>query len=312
MIQQPVFLVGAERSGTTMFRLMLAFHPQIAFLNEFEYAVDWVGDGDWPDLKGYADYLQTNRIFQAHRFHIDPALDYPALVDSFMVQHRERKQKALVGATVHRNFDKLLRIWPDARFIHIVRDPRDVARSRIGMGWSGNVWTGVAEWIEMEQLWERVRSGLTPDRYIEVRSEDLVADPPTHLDRACSLFGLRYDPAMLTYSEHSTYDAPDPTLSYQWRRKLSEREIRLVESRVGPMLAERGYEHSGLPPLEVTPWMKRQLEWQCHRYRALYRWRFLGPRLYVEDWISRHVGGPTSWRRNVTERVNEVVRASLK
>lgn len=48
-ISKPVFLVGAERSGTTVLRLMLDHHPQIAFNNEFEYAVDLVSDeGKWP------------------------------------------------------------------------------------------------------------------------------------------------------------------------------------------------------------------------------------------------------------------------
>ena len=56
--------------------------------------------------------------------------------------------------------DRLTRIWPDARFIHLVRDPRDVARSVIPMGWAGNTWVGVERWMEAERLWDRVRSSL--------------------------------------------------------------------------------------------------------------------------------------------------------
>ncbi|MEP0844220.1 MAG: sulfotransferase, partial [Phycisphaerae bacterium] len=63
MAKDPVFLVGAERSGTTLARLMLDHHPRIAWLNEFEYAVDLIGPQGWPDVNAYCDYLETNRIF---------------------------------------------------------------------------------------------------------------------------------------------------------------------------------------------------------------------------------------------------------
>jgi len=63
-------------------------------------------------------------------------------VNSFLVQKRELESKQFVGATVHRKFDKLLMIWPDAKFIHVVRDPRDVARSVVKMGRVGHVYYG--------------------------------------------------------------------------------------------------------------------------------------------------------------------------
>lgn len=54
MINQPIFLDGAERSGTTVIRLMLAHHPKLAWCNEFEYAADRISEsGDWPNLDEY-------------------------------------------------------------------------------------------------------------------------------------------------------------------------------------------------------------------------------------------------------------------
>lgn len=312
MIERPVFLVGAERSGTTVLRLMLDHHPRIAFSSEFEYAVDLVPEAEgWPDLEGFGHHLARSRVFRDHGYRIDPSLSYPELVDDFLRQKRGRDGATHVGATVHRNFDRLGRIWPDARYVHIVRDPRDVARSCIGMGWAGNVWTGSAEWVRIERLWDRIREGLGPDRFVEVRSEDLMHDPPSSLARVCSLFGLEYDPAMLSYSEDSTYGPPDPSLCYQWRRKLSEREIRLVEARVGPLLTDRGFEPSGLPPLEVSTAMELALRLQDKRSRIGHRLRTLGPRLYAEDVVARRVGS-RSWRDRVRSRINEVERALLK
>src|SRR5262245_28549711 len=140
MIERPVFLVGAERSGTTLLRLMLDHHPQIAFHFEFEFAVDRISlDGVLPALVDYHRWLISNRVFQHAGWSIDPELDYPHLVDSFLRQKQQLAGgKRLVGATVHRNFQHLRSIWPDARFVHIVRDGRDVSRSVVMMGWAGN------------------------------------------------------------------------------------------------------------------------------------------------------------------------------
>src|SRR5262245_48875713 len=75
MIVQPVFLVGSERSGTTLTRLMLDHHPQIAFFFEFEYAVDWMPDsGGWPDLDAYFNSLEMDRTFQMAELTIDRSL----------------------------------------------------------------------------------------------------------------------------------------------------------------------------------------------------------------------------------------------
>lgn len=307
----PTFLVGAERSGTTLLRLMLDFHPRVAWCNEFEYSVDAVSGDGWPDLGAYREMLRGNRIFRAHGFAIDPALGYPDLVRDFLEQRRLRVGKPVVGATVHRHFDRLTRIWPDARFIHIVRDPRDVARSCIPMGWAGNVWTGVGRWIEAERTWEAVRGRLDPSRWTEVSYENLLADPEGQLARLCDFLGEPYDPAMMSYAEASTYERPDPKLAYQWRRKLSPREIRLVESRVGPMLAGRGYEPSGLPALRVGAAGRLLLRCHDRAGRIRHAVGFLGWRLYLADRVSRRVG-PASWRAAVRRRTEQKLISALK
>ncbi len=130
IIKTPIFLVGAERSGTTLLRLMLDHHPQIAFNSEFEYVVDRISaDGHFPDLPCYHDYLSSRWIFKDSHFQIDPNLDYPNLVNSFLQQKQKRDQKARIGATVHHQFHYLCKNWPQAKFIHLLRDGRDVARS---------------------------------------------------------------------------------------------------------------------------------------------------------------------------------------
>jgi hypothetical protein len=312
MITKPSFLVGAERSGTTVLRLMLAHHPQIAWSVEFLYSVELMPPDDgWPSLEAYYAYLATDRTFLGMGYTIDRSLDYPSLVDSFLRQCRDRAGKPLVGATVHYYFDRLLRIWPDARFIHLLRDGRDVARSSIGMGWAGNVWTGAQKWIEAEALWSALRGRLAPDRYIEVVYEQLVSHPEPELERICAFLGVPYDPAMLSYPEKTTYERPDAKLAYQWRRKLSEYEIRLAEARIGPMLLERGYELSGLPPLKVTPALHLRVRSQDWVARQRYRLKTFGPKLTALDIASRRLG-LTRLQEQVRGRIHERINATIK
>lgn len=308
----PVFLVGAERSGTTLLRLMLDHHPKLAWMSEFEYAVDRLEpNGAWPELRAYREWLVTQRIFQGLGLDPTQGSDYPTLLNGFLIQARDQAGKSLVGATVHRHFDRLLWLWPDARFIHLVRDPRDVARSCIGMGWAGNVWTGVERWITAEQLWDRLRHRLTEARMLEVRYEDLLAEPDRVLARTCAFVGVDYDPAMLTYSCSTSYEAPDPSLAYQWRRKLSPRQIGLIEARVGPLLTRRGYEPSGLPPIHPGPLSCCWLRAQDRAGRLRWRTKRFGARLIVAEWTARRLR-LTRLQRRLSGRIQQIQAACLR
>ncbi|HKM55942.1 MAG TPA: sulfotransferase [Isosphaeraceae bacterium] len=312
LVTKPFFLVGSERSGTTLTRLMFDHHPLIAFFFEFEYAVDMMPESEgWPDLREYYEFLRPDRIFQAANVVIDEKLDYPHLVDSFLRRKRDRDNKPLVGATVHRHFDRLLRIWPDARFIHIVRDGRDVARSVIEMGWAGNMYTAVEGWIEAEMLWSRLCRDLPADRWTEIRYEALVSRPEATLTRVCEFLGVPYDPAMLDYHKYTTYGPPSPKASGQWKFKLSPDEIRLAEARIRDMLTERDYELSGHSPLEVSPAMARWLRLHNRCCRAMFRRRRYGLGLFLAQWVTRRFG-PRSWQLRVQERINVIDTKYLK
>jgi hypothetical protein len=310
-VHAPVFLVGAERSGTTVLRLMLDQHPQLAWCFEFEYAVDQMTDqGDTPPLDEYYEWLQTHRVFRLSDFEIDPNLNYPQLIESFLVQERDRTRKNLVGATVHRHFNRLLQIWSNARFIHIVRDARDVARSCVRMGWAGNVWGGVERWIEAERLWSQTRRSVSADRVLEITYESLITEPENALKRVCQFMGVPYDDRMLQYPEFTSYSLPDPKLIGQWRRKLTEREIQLIEARTGDMLMARGYELSRLPRLDTTA-IEPKLKLENWLMRKLFRARLYGLPLVVADFLSRRLG-LKAWQKRVRLRMNAIDNAGLK
>lgn len=308
----PIFVVGAERSGTTVFRLMLNHHPEVSVCSEFEYIVDsLVGCDGWPDLATFHTQLRSNWIFQEHGFDIDPSLSYPELANSFLEQVRQRKNVQQVVAVVHRNFDQLQRIWPDARYIHIVRDPRDVAKSVIGMGWAGNVWHGVRFWIEAEEMWNHMQPHIPGDRVIEIKYEDLISSSETVLRQVCQFMAVDYNPRMLDYPTTTTYSKPNPKLIHQWRKKLQPREVELVEARVGNLLLDRGYELSGqpirYPSLPEQLWLKIEDKVGCmnHRFRQLGFWLFVG------EYVSRKFN-IKPWQHQLEPQLAAIWRSSLK
>jgi hypothetical protein len=314
MIKRPFFIVGAERSGSTMFRLMLDHHPRVACLYEFELSVDHVGDdGRTPDLAWMRDYLsgpEFGTTFQKV-LGADHAT-YQELMDGILLEKRDGGGKELIGATVHRHYARLLHLWPDAIFLHLLRDGRDVARSRIRMGWDGNVWTAIDEWIACEEAWDRLKAGLEPERYHELRYEDLIADPQGELTPVCELIGVDYSEDMLSYPQHSTYSAPDPKLVYQWRTKATSAETQLMEHKALDVLLDRGYEASGLERIEVSPSKARGLERASRWGRRRFRLRRYGPLLVGLDVLSRTLVRVPSFRRWVEEKLSAVRLKHLK
>lgn len=311
-VDATVFLIGAERSGTTLLRIMLDHHPDLAFRNEFEFAVDLVGDdGALPDLDAYSEHLRLSRTFSMSGFEIDRELDYPLLVKSFLEQKRARDGKSRVGATVHRHFHRLLTIWPDAVFIHLIRDGRDVARSRIREGWAGNGWVAAHEWVEAEEAIERLAGRVGPERMIDVRYEALLEDPVGTLGRICGFLGLAFSPAMLEIEGTSSYKKPDPKFAQRWKSGANEREVALIEDVQSNMLARRGYEPSGFRPtrpgLAGRSWLRLHSRLVSLRFRVN---RF-GLRLSLADMFARRLG-----LRGLAEKtqlaINEIQKRHLK
>ena len=228
-LRDPVFLVGSERSGTTLLRLMLDHHPEIAFDKEADYMVTMVSDaGVLPSPKTYLEWVTTVRGME---YAVEPSRTYPQLVNDFLRQKQSASGgKPHVGATVHRNFDRLRFLWPAARYIHLVRDPRDVARSVVQKGWAGNVYQGSEFWLEAERCWDSLVRHLGDGQAIEVRYEELVTRPEQMLSAVCGFIGVAYSPEMLGYTADAPqYPPPDPGLAAQWRTKLDPRDVALVE-----------------------------------------------------------------------------------
>lgn len=259
MLERPLVVVGALRSGTTMLRLMLDAHPGLHVFGEFEEAVSQAGDTGWPDPDRFRAWLRTDRAWLAKSLDAPEGLEHPELVRRWVAQLDERAPSRTIGFCVHSRFDRCPDLWPAARYVHILRDPRDVARSCIGMGWAGTAWHGAATWIDAERRWDRLRERIEPEAFVEVRYEELVSDPERALAPVLALVGERWDPSMLAYDEHSTYERPDAAYAEQWRRKMTDDEIADVEARCGALLESRGYARHVVPPRAPDARRRRRL-----------------------------------------------------
>lgn len=172
--------------------------------------------------------------------------------------------KAHFGATCHVGFEGLAKLWPDAKFIHLVRDPRDVAISNMTLGWSGHYYTSSESWIDAERAWERLSGHLNEDKRFDIRYEDLVATPEAELKRLCRFLGLPYSDRMFSYVKAGKYSYPKKELAQRWRKKIQSGDVALIEAKARHIMPSRGYE-----PAERE---KQYSALQLARFRAADRW----------------------------------------
>jgi len=290
LVAAPIFLVGSERSGTTLLRLMLDHHPDIAFEKEFDFVVQRLSDtGVAPPTDQYVDWLRTVRGVD---YAIDRSLGYRELVNDFLRQKQAAAGgKPHVGATIHRNFDRVPYLWPDARYIHLVRDPRDVARSVVLKGWAGNIYQATEFWTDAEHCWNALAPHLSADDFIEIHYEELVLRPQAVLAGICRFMGVDYSSEMLNYGvDAPQYPPPDPALVMQWRTKLPPRDVGLVEFRTADLMQTRGYAPSGHPLPAIGP-VRHRLLLIAGRLRSVRtRLDVFGPWLVTTDVLGRRLG----------------------
>ncbi len=254
MTNSPTFLAGAERSGTTLFRLLVDSHPEITCLEGIDYVLDAIPTkGRFKTLDEYRTFLETQNVWLTAGMTINDDLgSFEAVVDDFLTQRMAAAGKDKVAARIRGSYAQALRVWPDARFVHIVRDPRAVALSTKPFEWGGHVYIGIAKWIEEEKEWIKLTETLPADRHMEIRFEELVTDHVRVLTDVCEFMGVDFTEEMYSYVEETDFEMPIPAKADEWRSVITDKETRYVEARVGDLLEERGFEHSGLPPLTVT------------------------------------------------------------
>lgn len=269
---EPFFVVGALRSGQTLLRLMLEGHPALRLTTALNEAFFRLPEAGWPAAAQVARHLRRDRAFNASGLRPAEAATADALILDLVAQARARHDGAQLGLMLHMSFARLLDLWPRARVVHLVRDPRAVALSTRRGGFVGTVWHGCEQWLQSERCVEVMQHRMDPTQWVRVRFEDLLADPAAQLRRICGLLCVepRID-AMLAYPRRSNHRPPDPARAEAWRQKLRGRRLALVQGRCGDLMSRRGYRTES-PPGEALAG-RGERAWLAVANRV---WRFSG------------------------------------
>lgn len=275
-VAPPLFIVGCGRSGTTLLRLMLDAHPEMAIPPESHFIPRlWGPRAASRTPAGFDTEMLIGKLLRNRRFRdwgvpegalrervaalTDP--DFASVIEAAFMAYADRHGAIRWGDKTPNYVEHiplLAGLWPGARFVHMVRDGRDVAPSLREMPWAPDDFVSCARlWRERVRAGRRHRHGLDPGRYLEVRYEDLVADTEGVLTTVCTFAHLDLRPEMLRYFEASMANIPahervqhrhlvrPPTSGLRdWRRDLSGRQVAVFEAVAGAELTAFGYERA--------------------------------------------------------------------
>ncbi len=207
-----VFIVGSPRSGTTWLQRLLASHPRVKTGQESHLFSFYLA----PQLKRWQ---QAARQAAAPDFNGRNGLGLGGYLseDAFLTLLRQYvvlMQEAAGVQSGNRFLEKspshslvmpaIRTVLPQSRFIHLVRDPRDVVASLLaasatwGKGWAPETAAGAAAtWMKHVNAVERAREHLGPEQFTEIRYEDLHRDTPGHVARLAAFMGLEWDEAAI-------------------------------------------------------------------------------------------------------------------
>lgn len=271
----PFFIVGSGRSGSTLLRLMLASHSRIAIPAETWYLTalleelpidrpleeDEIGTAislmtshfAWPDLGLDATEFR-------HRAANLTGVRLRDLVEIVYRWHMEIEGKSRWGDKTPAYIGiipALAAMFGDAKFIHLIRDGRDVVKSFQRQGWLGPWMHGCAkEWLKAVEWDLKLGKTQLNERILRVRYEELVLYPEVTLRGICAFIDERFEDQMLLWRKKVAGAIPDrqkkfhsnlsrdmnPSDVGRWKREMTSREVFVAEALIGTQLSRFGYE----------------------------------------------------------------------
>ena len=286
---KPVYIGGCMRSGTTLLGAVLGGHSQIICIPEARFIAE-----TWPDYLREQDVrLAWNRLrrhpqmikqwmFTPEELHtmetgLDQLTDYRSLVEKMVAVYAARSGKSGCAYWVDHTTKNVMRaqvlleIFPDARFIHIIRDGRAAANSMLKASFgpctarqaAGKWACEVACNYAVQQILNR------PEHFFNIHYEDFITDSEASLRLICRFAGIAYEPELAekqnyavpannARSHHLVGKPPDPARINSWQHELAPAEISIVEQQAREMLTLTGYQPSlasgCISPLQKLRW----------------------------------------------------------
>jgi hypothetical protein len=268
----PLLILGVRRSGTTLLRVMLDRHSRLAVPDE-SYFVPQLADRHLRRIDAddfVDDLLRLNTLAEWEvpidkvRARLRDGMPVGAAIATVYAVYAEERGKERWGDKTPmymQNLRLLDHLFPDARFVHLIRDGRDAALSFLAMprGIVTETWMHPRTSADFACQWAtevaaaRRLGRRASGRYLEVRYEDLVADVEAVLRGICGFAGLEYEPAMADYAgnvdvsakPHQQRLTQPPTKGVRdWRTQMAAPDVEAFEDVAGDLLRGLGYETS--------------------------------------------------------------------
>lgn len=260
-----------------MLQLMLHAHPRIALPPENRFVLPaYSRRHEFGDLTRAENRLGLARWIVGEKAFGDLGLDARQVVDDIMAA--PPTLGSAVGTVLRayaakfgkprwgdkrpaylRHLDVIFKLFPDAQIVNIVRDGRDCVASLKEVPWRQRSFAELIDfWARAADETRKAARRLDPTTYHQVRYEDLVRSPETHLRALCDFLDEEYDPAMARPGEQARVAVPEYKVWHKlthgdvttervksWQTRLTADEIRLCEAAFGHRLVQFGYELSG-------------------------------------------------------------------
>jgi Sulfotransferase family len=298
----PVFVAGLERTGTSLMYALLASHPRIAMTrrtNLWTHFYDQYGDlGDDANLERCLDTmmryrrivkLRPDRERICREFQAGDRT-YGRLFALVCQQHADRLGKPRWGdksLNTERYARPIFRAYPDARILHMIRDPRDRYASSLTR-WQrrrGGIGAGTAEWLASARL-ALANARDHPDAYRAIRYETVVAAPELTMRDVCDFIGEAFAPEMLSMQGAPEFSGRGSNSSYgertpgaitttsvgRFRDVLSPRQVAFVQTAARDLMEQFGYGPDPVP-LPAIGWARFIVETLPVETSRMLAWR---------------------------------------
>jgi hypothetical protein len=266
----PVFIVGAQRSGTTLLRMLLNAHSQIAIPEEARFLMPLLeqrhlaGGFQGEDYTRLVAFLRASEEFRLWNYDSGPffadleartGIGLAELMDGLYGSFVEGERKRYWGdkSLFFRRIDILARMFPQGSFIHIVRDGRDVFDSWRKMDTSKDCAPAAAlDWRLKLNLIERAFTRMPAERTLTIRFEDLLDSAEQVARTSCDFLGVDYEEGMLDFHQKShryvgdhhsqlIFKPIEAGNKAKWRNNLSHVEKVAFDLIAGRQLERYGY-----------------------------------------------------------------------
>jgi hypothetical protein len=306
----PLLILGVRRSGTTLLRVMLDRHSQLAVPDE-TYFVPQLADRHLlrldPDdfVEDVSRVVEWDLPLQKLRARLRDGMTVGAAIGTVYAVYAEERGKRRWGDKTPmymQNLRVLERLFPDALYVHLIRDGRDAALSFLALprGIVTETWMHPRTAADFACQWHtevaaaRRLGRRVGGRYLEVRYESLVDEVDPVLRRICEFAGLDYEPQMADYAgtvdvsakPHQRRLTQPPTKGVRdWRTQMSADDVAAFEHVAGGLLRELGYETShpsdAAGRVRLASYASRALAWRGASFalRRSFLWRRRHPPL---------------------------------